>query len=297
MPAQFEARLDHADAASLHEFLAARVIGGAWFKGPPGAAPQRTGRPWRHGRTLAAAAAWLLAVGGCARSVGPLTRPPASAVALTGGPNASMVYLASTGAGVVAVDLGWWGGARKIRRALASLDATPATVTDVFLTHSHRDHVGGWRLVRGARFHLAAEEAAAFADARRHRGRVPRWVERLKRSDLPHPGEVRVHAFGRDTAFVFGADTLRAYLVPGHTAGSAAYLFRGTLFIGDAASATMWGRFVPARAVYSDSRRRARASLRALWGRLPDGAVRYVCTAHAHCSPFTARLRAHASGR
>jgi glyoxylase-like metal-dependent hydrolase (beta-lactamase superfamily II) len=102
---------------------------------------------------------------------------------------------------------------------------------------------------------------------------------------------VSLHAFSRDTTFVFGVDTLRAYLVPGHTAGSAAYLFRGTLFLGDAASASVRGRFTPARTIYSDSRRRARASLRALWARLPEGQVHQVCTAHAHCAPFTARLR------
>jgi glyoxylase-like metal-dependent hydrolase (beta-lactamase superfamily II) len=235
-------------------------------------------------------------LGACARSAASLNRPAASAVALTGGPNNSMVYLARTDSGVVAIDLGWWGGARAVRSALASLGAAPEQVSDVFLTHSHRDHVGAWRLVRGARFHLAADEAAAFADARRHRGRIPRWAERLKQSDLPRAGEVRVRAFGRDTSFGFGADTLRAYLVPGHTAGSAAYLFRGTLFVGDAASSTMWGRFTPARGLYSDSRRRARASLHALWPRLPHGAVRYVCTAHAHCAPFTAQLRARAAG-
>jgi glyoxylase-like metal-dependent hydrolase (beta-lactamase superfamily II) len=202
-----------------------------------------------------------------------------------------MVYVARTDAGVLAVDLGWWGGERAVRSALSDIGASPAGVTDVFLTHSHRDHVGAWRLVRGAEFHLAAGEVAAFAGVARHRGLIPRWAERLKRTDLPRAGEVSVHVFTRDTTFVFGADTLFAYLVPGHTAGSAAYLFRGILFVGDAASTTPWGRFTPARSIYSDSRRRSRTSLRALWTRLPTEQVRYLCTAHAHCAPFTAELR------
>ena len=232
----------------------------------------------------------LVLLAGCVRTVGPLVQPGTSAVALSGGPDHSMVYVARTDSGVLAIDLGWWGGTRAVGAALRELGVAPAGVTDVFLTHSHRDHVGSWRLVRGAAFHLAAGEVAAFTGGR-HRGVIPRWAERLKRTDLPRPGEVRIVAFTRDTAFVFGPDTLRAYLVPGHTAGSAAYLFRGTLFVGDAASASVWGRFTPARWIYSDSRKRARESVRALWARLPTEQVRTVCTAHAHCAPFTAALR------
>jgi glyoxylase-like metal-dependent hydrolase (beta-lactamase superfamily II) len=198
-----------------------------------------------------------------------------------------MVYLTRVQGGLVAVDLGWWGAERAVARALRGLGASPAEVTDVFLTHTHRDHVGAWRLLRASRFHLAADEGPAFTGERRHRGWVPRLTERLRRSRLPGPAEVRVRPFSRDTAFAFGADTLYAYLVPGHTAGSAAYLFRGTLFLGDAATYTRWGGFGPARRGYSDDAAAAAASLRALWGRLPPGAVREVCTAHAWCSEFT----------
>ena len=46
---------------------------------------------------------------GCSRAIEPLISPGESAVALTGGPNTSMIYLARTSDGVLAVDLGWWG--------------------------------------------------------------------------------------------------------------------------------------------------------------------------------------------
>src|ERR671939_76633 len=90
---------------------------------------------------------------GCARAVGPLVQPGCSAVALTAGPNTSMVYLARLDGALIAVDLGWWDAPRKVRQALGELDATPAEVTHVFLTHSHRDHVGAWRLLRRSEFH------------------------------------------------------------------------------------------------------------------------------------------------
>jgi hydroxyacylglutathione hydrolase len=229
----------------------------------------------------------LFLLSACARPAVPPVVPAGSAVALSGGPNASMVYLARVPGGVVAIDLGWWGAERSVRGVLRELRASPGDVTDVFITHSHRDHIGAWRLVRGARFHLATAERAAFTGERRHRGWIPRLAERLKRSALPRPGEVDVRTFSRDTAFVLGADTLRAFTIPGHTAGSAAYLFRGTLFLGDAATYTRWGGFGPARRGYSDDPRAGARNLRALWTRLPVGAVRYVCTAHAKCSELT----------
>jgi len=238
-------------------------------------------------RGVAALALAAASISACAP---PPARPhpsPGTAIALSGGPNRSMVYLARVPGGLVAIDLGWWGAERSVRRALRDLGASPAELTDVFLTHSHRDHVGAWRLVRGARFHLAAAERAAFTGERRHRGWIPRTAEFLKRSELPRPGEVNVRTFSRDTAFVFGADTVRAYVVPGHTAGSAVYLFRGILFLGDAATYTRWGGFAPARRGFSDDVRTAARNLEALWDRVPRHAVRYVCTAHAKCSRLT----------
>ena len=235
--------------------------------------------------------AGLLAAG-CAGGVGPLVEPHASAVALTGGPNTSMVFLARTDSGVVAIDLGWWGAEAAVRGALASLDATPDSVRHVFLTHSHRDHVGAWRLVAGSEFHLAAPELRLLIGEAAHGGAVPRWAEHLRPSDLPASGELDARPFAADTMFVFGADTLRAYIVPGHTAGSAAYLFRGILFLGDAATWTPWGGFAPAMRIHSEDRRQAMASLEALWKRLPTGAVAHVCTAHARCRPFGAELAA-----
>jgi len=228
-----------------------------------------------------------VAAAGCARRTAPLVAPRASAVALSGGPGTSMAYLARTDSGVVVIDLGWWGGERALRRAFRDLGTDPAQVTDVFLTHSHRDHVGAWRVVRGARFTVGAGEETRLTRASFHEGWVPWLAEHVKPSDLPTAEEVRVRTFARDTAFVFGRDTLRAYTVPGHTAGSAVYLFRGTLFLGDAATYTPWGGFGPARRGYSDDVGEAKGNLARLLRRLPEGGVRYVCTAHAHCTEWS----------
>ena len=237
-----------------------------------------------------AAIALTLFPAGCRRDVSALLKPRSSAVAFSGGTNRSMIYLARVDSGVVAIDLGWWGSTRAVRRALADIGASPAAVTHVFLTHSHRDHIGAWRLVRGSTFHLAAREKPAFFGSERHEGFLPREAERLRPTDLPEEGEIAVRTFSRDTAFVFGADTLRAFLVPGHTAGSAVYLFRGILFLGDAVGYMPIGGFRPALSMFSNDADRARASLASLWERLPESGVTHACTAHAECAPFSKAL-------
>lgn len=202
-----------------------------------------------------------------------------------------MIYLARTTEGVLAIDLGWWGHDRALDKALGDLDVTRRDVRQVFLTHSHRDHVSAWRSVSHARFHLAAPERSRFVGETRHRGWIPRWADRLKPSRLPRADQLDVQAFGQDTSFVIGADTLRAYLVTGHTAGTVVYLFRGTLFLGDAVTYSRWGGFAPAKRGFSDDTRAAATNLESLWPRLPPG-VRYVCTAHARCTAYSPRFLA-----
>jgi hydroxyacylglutathione hydrolase len=227
----------------------------------------------------------LLSVG-CSRAVAPLRFPGASTVALTSGPNTSMIYLARTEEGVIAVDLGWWGHERALDAALRELGATRADVKHVFLTHSHRDHIGAWRSLQHARFHLADAEVSRLLGDTAHRAWIPRFADRLKRPRLPRAGELRVAPFTRDTAFHIGSDTVRAYLVTGHTAGTTVYLFRGVLFLGDAVTYSRFGGFAPAKRGFTDNRRAAIENLNDLWDRLPAAGVRYACTAHARCAPF-----------
>ena len=246
-------------------------------------------------RVWAAAAAMLAAaLAGCApaslrEASRALEVPGASALATTNGPNASMIYAARTSAGVVVVDLGWVGADGALRDALARLGAAPRDVVAVLLTHGHRDHTGAWRAVKGATFFVGAGEAPRLRGERMPDGWIPRLADRLRPPRLPRPGEVTVRAIDADTALVFGADTVRAFPVPGHTAGSAAFLVRGVLFVGDAASAGRGG-LRPARAGYTADRARARTSLARLGREAAPYAPTLVCTAHARCAPSTAEL-------
>jgi glyoxylase-like metal-dependent hydrolase (beta-lactamase superfamily II) len=242
-------------------------------------------------RSVALIAAATVGIG-CHRAVAPLIVPRESAVALTGGSNTSMLYLARTSEGLLAIDLGWWGYHQAFASALDSLGATAADVRWVLLTHSHRDHIAAWPTVRRAMFYVGGPEQPLLLGTASHRGWIPSLTEYFKSSRLPRAGELAVHAINQDTVILVGADTVRAYVVPGHTPGSVVYLFRGVLFLGDAATYSRSGGFAPAKRGVSDDRRAGAENLARLWARLPPGAVRYACTAHAHCAPFTPQFLA-----
>jgi hydroxyacylglutathione hydrolase len=194
-----------------------------------------------------------------------------------------MVYAARTSDRVFVVDLGWYGSAVALRKALRGVDARPEDVTDVFLTHSHRDHIAAWREVPRARFHVLGDEAALLTGAHAHRDVASRVAQATLGNPAPWPGEVDVRPFAGDTVFVLGADTLRAFELEGHTAGSAAYLFRGVLFVGDALFHSALMGWKPAKRVFTDSPALNRASLASLRERIRPYDVRWVCTAHAKC--------------
>ncbi|MGZ8457215.1 MAG: MBL fold metallo-hydrolase [Gemmatirosa sp.] len=233
----------------------------------------------------------LLATGACTRAgigtaVRELERDDRVRVATTNGVNASLLLARRTDAGIIVVDLGWSEAEEALRDALARLGARPRDVVAVLLTHSHRDHVGAWRTVAHAPFHVGRGERALLVGRAAHRGWIPRIFDRLRRPALPAPGALDVREIAGDTALVFGRDTVRAFAMPGHTAGSVAWLVGDVLMLGDAAShAPTTGGLRPARRGFSDDTRLARASLVRLRGAVAPYRVRLLCTAHARCAP------------
>lgn len=225
-----------------------------------------------------------LVVSGCTYHLAQVQEPGRAVAFTTAGPWRSMVYAARTDSGVVLVDLGYVGAGSKLRRRLHALGAVPADVTDVFLTHSHRDHVRAWKTVRGARFHLWLPEQPLLEGTRGHVDLPSRTARRAFGHTGPRPGEVDVRPFASDTAFVMGSDTVLAYSLPGHTAGSAAYLFRGILFVGDAVARKPLRGYGGADPFFSADTRMNRQSLIGLFARVPMERVQWVCNAHAKCA-------------
>ena len=243
--------------------------------------------PFRSGLAIAAAA--LLA--SCTLGLERVRQPGRATAVATTGPWASMIYLARTDSGVIAVDLGWLGAEKALAQGLKELDATPDDVVAVFLTHGHRDHVHGWPAVRRATFYVATPEVPRLTGEESPRAWLPRLVDRLSAPPLPKPGDLRIVAFSRDTAVVVGSDTVRLYLVPGHTPGSAAFVLRRTLFGGDALARTPLYGFRAAKPQYSEDVERSKGSVRWLFARIEPLGVHTACTAHAKCARFDDEFR------
>ena len=211
-------------------------------------------------------------------------RTPTAEPIPTAWPWQSFIYAARTEAGVVVFDLGWYGAGGALERGLARIGARPEEVTHVFLTHSHRDHIAAWRSVRQARFHLHEAELDLFLGRTVHADLPSRAAAALLPAAGPSASDLTLRPFGADTAWVLGADTVRAFRVAGHTPGSSAYLFRGILFVGDAIRRTPLVGFGPALPIFTEDVARSETSLVELFARaLPHG-VEWVCTAHAKCA-------------
>ena len=202
-----------------------------------------------------------------------------------------MIYVARTDSGVMAIDLGWTGSEEALPRLLKAIDAAPADVRLVFLTHAHRDHIAAWPLVRRARFVLGRHEVPAFTGNGSYAGWAAKMGDELNTYPRPKDGELSLIAVGSDTAIVLGRDTVFAFPIPGHTPGSMAYLFRGILFGGDAINWRPGSGFQGARPEFSDSVAQSRESLRALWARLPLTRTSIMCSAHGKCAVADAALR------
>ncbi|MFZ5478710.1 MAG: MBL fold metallo-hydrolase [Myxococcota bacterium] len=147
-------------------------------------------------------------------------------------------------------------------------------VAAVFLTHGHRDHVAAIPRLAHARVYAMEPEAPFLAGEVAYRGPVVR---------LFGPGDpVRVTDLVRDGAAVTVGDrTFEGFHLPGHTAGSAAWLVDGVLFLGDNATIDAEGRLRPAPWVFSDDTAQNRASLRALAERVEGRDVRRLVPSHS----------------
>jgi len=238
---------------------------------------------------------WPVACGlwplGCTKDLHLIEDPPNAAAATTTGPWASMIYVARTDSGVIAIDLGWTGSETVLPQVLRNINAAPNDVRFAFLTHAHRDHIAAWPLVRQARFVIGAAEVPALLGEAGYSGWAAKMGDELNAYPHPKPGELTLVPLAADTAIALGRDTVFAFPIPGHTAGSVAYLFRGILFGGDAINWRPGSGFQGARPEFSDSVEQNRESLRALWNRLPGSRMQMMCTAHGKCAVADSALR------
>ena len=183
-------------------------------------------------------------------------------------------YLLDTGQGEAAlVDTGNDGDARAILAALTRRSLDPLAVKAVLLTHGDADHTNGAHVFPGATVmamapdvDLAEGKVARMPFASAHPTGI-KVGQRLKDGDVLNVGTLRVEVFA----------------VPGHTAGSAAFLIDGVLLLGDSAEVSSDGKLEPATWFFCQDRPQNRASLKQLAGRLAAraGDVRAIACSHS----------------
>jgi len=188
------------------------------------------------------------------------------------------VGLLTIGAREVAlVDAGTDRSGKAILAELSRRGLGRDAVKAILLTHGHPDHVAAAPLFPHAEIMALEPEVDLIEGRARARGPLTRWLP-------ARPGAMRVGRVLHDGETVtLGTMSVRAFAVPGHTAGSAAYLVGGMLFLGDSADARSDGRVQGATWVFSDDAARNRASLARLVGRLrkEEPAVHTLVFAHS----------------
>jgi len=164
------------------------------------------------------------------------------------------------GAGEVVLFDACWRPAR-LEAALEAQGLTPADVTHVVLTHGHGDHVGALSALPDAEVWALAAEAPLVEEE------GGRTLDRELVAGEP---------------ITLAGQSVEVYALPGHTAGSAAYLVGGTLIFGDSGLVDRAGMLVPVAEDRSDDPAELVASVRALAETLAPRADEIAWIAPAH---------------
>lgn len=192
------------------------------------------------------------------------------------------VYGVRAGDGVILFDTGADPAAHPVDAVLSELKAGHGDVKHIFLTHGHFDHTAGALQFPEAKTYLGA------ADVDLATGKQPpeSLMARLMTLAMATPPLPRITnpLTGKTTIDVGGGKSVLALPVPGHTAGSFAYLYDGVLFPGDI-MVLKEGRLELTPSLFDPHPDQNKASIRSLKAMLADQTIDRVCTPHGGCTP------------
>ncbi len=185
-------------------------------------------------------------------------------------------FLLDAGPGkAVLIDAGQDSDAKAIKAALAARNLQPENVIAILVTHGHNDHFGGIAAFPNA------EVMAMAADVPLVEGSEPRR-SRLGSLFGASPTGIHVeHVLTDGESLDLGNLQVSVFATPGHTAGSAAFLINGVLYLGDSADSNTDGTMRPAFWFVSEDTALNEASLKALAAQLSQDEVKYLTFSHS----------------
>jgi glyoxylase-like metal-dependent hydrolase (beta-lactamase superfamily II) len=152
----------------------------------------------------------------------------------------------------------------------------PDAVEAVLLTHGHKDHFGACHLFPSAAVYILTADIPLAEGREGGRGPLPRFIG-------AKPSGLKItRGLADGETLTLGSRTIRVFAIPGHTAGSAAYLVNGVLFLGDSAGSSKDGKILGAPWAFSDDSAQNHTSLHALAERLKPTAAEVKALVPAH---------------
>lgn len=199
-------------------------------------------------------------------------------------------FVLDAGEGQVAlIDAGVDAEGKALLAELARRNLKPEAVKAIFLTHGHGDHLAAAHLFPAAQIFAMAAEVPLIEGTASAKSPLGGLVGKKD------SGVRLTRPIGDGEAVTVASLTVKAFAIPGHTAGSAAYLARGVLFLGDAAAAHSDGTLHGAVWAFSDDSAQSKASLAALAAKLNPADVAFLAPAHTAQLKGLAPLQAFAA--
>ncbi|MBK7863996.1 MAG: MBL fold metallo-hydrolase [Archangiaceae bacterium] len=136
----------------------------------------------------------------------------------------SYAWVVKTDHGALLIDAGVDVTGAPVLAELKALGLSAAEVHTVLMTHGHNDHFGGLGAFGSAKVYVGRGDAVYL---RGEKTTMPRFM--LPAVKVPP----QVEELSPDAALELDGVSVKTVSIPGHTAGSTAYLIDGVLFTGD----------------------------------------------------------------